>query len=219
MSDILKARSKLDFLSEGRTQIMKTQRAITRFVLLFAVLLIAGWSCGQPATPAATGPVTSRPDSITDAGIPTSDSSVTPTPPEGWTVYEGQQVPVSFWLPQGWDAVELGDAVLVSDTEFPDPLPPEIYDAAIVIGLDSETNENVYSKLQKFDPSARIETVVVNQSLTVKISHHVTEPVGDHILFRFPNDTSFLEVGSDASWDGTSELTAILNSIVLRRAE
>ncbi|OGH69665.1 MAG: hypothetical protein A3C90_01945 [Candidatus Magasanikbacteria bacterium RIFCSPHIGHO2_02_FULL_51_14] len=119
---------------------------------------------------------------------------------------------LSFAYPPDWHVMEdtrLG--ILVSDTAFPDPLPPDVY-APVVIDERTQDMSEALETLREIDSEGRSENIEVNGHIGVKYTYETLS--GPRVVYLLERSSDrLIGYGIDRTSD-IGDAESILNTLV-----
>ncbi len=175
------------------------------FILLtavFCVALILGAGCTKDKTQDKNTQedVVSADDDTSMAGevdVTSDDDSAVVE--DEWKIYKSEKLGISFSYPADWHVLEHENmGILLSDKEFPSPLPPELYDTPVVIGISDESEEDFWSSIQEIDANATYNQI--NDS-TWQYEYISSPHRGKTDFWRKKEGNQFLEFSSTIAVD------------------
>ena len=187
------------------------------FALILLTLPLFGAGCGDKQTTSSVSGKADTAQADTNESAPSdekfdtkpsNDDEATATAqsalPEGWKVYRSEKLALSFAYPPDWyvtEDVNLG--ILLTETPLPQPLPPDVLDVPVVIGVSGESEDMHEKKLRSADPRLVVEAVSAENYSGVRYSS--LAPVNDDdepgIEYRLKYGSKFLGIGVNTNAD------------------
>ena len=185
------------------------------FALILLTLPLFGAGCGDKQTTSSVSGKADTAQADTNESAPSDekpavkptvkdDDQSTPdiktTLPEGWKVYRSEKLALSFAYPPDWYVTEDASlGILLTETPLPQPLPPDVLDVPVVIGVSDVKEEQILIALRDEDQAVTVETIEINGHNGNVYKYQAGPDAEPTISYRFLDGGHFIVLSADGT--------------------